>query len=79
MRTTIFETESSGHTSRDPSRDYGTIRRLSMMLFVDEKPRPSALEIVITRPPSVGRLYHHLAIQARPNAMQQLFYYRKGA
>ena len=27
--------------------------------------------------PSVGRLYHHLAILARPNALQQLFYYAK--
>lgn len=25
--------------------------------------------------PTAGRLYHHLAILARPNAMQQLFYY----
>jgi Est1 DNA/RNA binding domain len=25
--------------------------------------------------PSVGRLYHHLAILARPNALQQLYYY----
>lgn len=70
----IFEAEGSGHTSLD----HGTIRRLSTMLFVDEKPGPSSLEIGITRPPSVGRLYHHLAILARPNAMQQLFYYRKG-
>ena len=28
--------------------------------------------------PSTGRLYHHLAILARPNAVQQLFYYVKG-
>lgn len=27
--------------------------------------------------PSTGRLYHHLAILARPNALQQLFYYAK--
>ncbi|KXJ94197.1 hypothetical protein Micbo1qcDRAFT_42103 [Microdochium bolleyi] len=27
--------------------------------------------------PSTGRLYHHLAILARPNALQQLFYYSK--
>jgi len=27
--------------------------------------------------PSTGRLYHHLAILARPNALQQLFYYTK--
>ncbi|KAI2639191.1 hypothetical protein GGS21DRAFT_506327 [Xylaria nigripes] len=27
--------------------------------------------------PTVGRLYHHLAILARPNALQQLFYYSK--
>ncbi|CAN8100461.1 unnamed protein product [Discula destructiva] len=27
--------------------------------------------------PSTGRLYHHLAILARPNAVQQLFYYTK--
>ncbi|KAF2185526.1 hypothetical protein K469DRAFT_687853 [Zopfia rhizophila CBS 207.26] len=27
------------------------------------------------RSPSVGRLYHHLAILARPNATQQLYYY----
>ena len=27
--------------------------------------------------PSTGRLYHHLAIMARPNALQQLFYYAK--
>ncbi|RYP01919.1 hypothetical protein DL764_006014 [Monosporascus ibericus] len=26
---------------------------------------------------TVGRLYHHLAILARPNALQQLFYYAK--
>ncbi|KAK8011843.1 AT hook motif family protein [Apiospora arundinis] len=25
--------------------------------------------------PYTGRLYHHLAILARPNALQQLFYY----
>ncbi|KAK4041987.1 hypothetical protein C8A01DRAFT_14340 [Parachaetomium inaequale] len=27
--------------------------------------------------PTTGRLYHHLAILARPNAMQQLYYYSK--
>ncbi|KAI9696416.1 MAG: hypothetical protein M1836_005694 [Candelina mexicana] len=27
--------------------------------------------------PMTGRLYHHLAILARPNALQQLFYYAK--
>jgi len=27
--------------------------------------------------PTTGRLYHHLAILARPNALQQLFYYSK--
>ncbi|KAH7037622.1 uncharacterized protein B0I36DRAFT_237003, partial [Microdochium trichocladiopsis] len=27
--------------------------------------------------PPTGRLYHHLAILARPNALQQLFYYTK--
>lgn len=27
--------------------------------------------------PTTGRLYHHLAIMARPNALQQLFYYYK--
>ncbi|RYO79196.1 hypothetical protein DL766_006947 [Monosporascus sp. MC13-8B] len=27
--------------------------------------------------PTVGRLYHHLAILARPNALRQLFYYVK--
>ena len=27
--------------------------------------------------PITGRLYHHLAILARPNALQQLFYYAK--
>jgi hypothetical protein len=27
--------------------------------------------------PTTGRLYHHLAILARPNAIQQLFYYAK--
>jgi hypothetical protein len=29
------------------------------------------------RAPTTGRLYHHLAILARPNALQQLFYYVK--
>lgn len=29
------------------------------------------------RLPRTGRLYHHLAILARPNALQQLFYYAK--
>src|SRR6266487_1434765 len=29
------------------------------------------------RSPETGRLYHHLAILARPNALQQLFYYYK--
>jgi hypothetical protein len=27
--------------------------------------------------PSVGRLYHHLAILARPNALQQMYYYSR--
>ncbi|KAG7402699.1 Telomerase-binding protein EST1A [Fusarium oxysporum f. sp. rapae] len=27
--------------------------------------------------PTTGRLYHHLAILARPNALQQLYYYNK--
>ncbi|KAH0543401.1 hypothetical protein FGG08_002259 [Glutinoglossum americanum] len=27
--------------------------------------------------PTVGRLYHHLAILARPNALQQLYYYTR--
>ncbi|CAJ2508638.1 Uu.00g136640.m01.CDS01 [Anthostomella pinea] len=27
--------------------------------------------------PTTVRLYHHLAILARPNALQQLFYYTK--
>ncbi|KAI1839424.1 hypothetical protein JX266_014365, partial [Neoarthrinium moseri] len=29
------------------------------------------------RAPTTGRLYHHLAILARPNPLQQLFYYTK--
>ncbi|KAF1357737.1 hypothetical protein EJ07DRAFT_127523 [Lizonia empirigonia] len=29
------------------------------------------------RNPPVGRLYHHLAILARPNALQQLYYYSR--
>src|SRR5436190_19960734 len=29
------------------------------------------------RSPTVGRLYHHLAILERPNVLQQLFYYFK--
>ncbi len=29
------------------------------------------------RSPTTGRLYHHLAILARPNALQQLYYYAK--
>lgn len=29
------------------------------------------------RLPTTGRLYHHLAILARPNALQQLYYYAK--
>ncbi|KAI3565815.1 hypothetical protein IWW34DRAFT_641977 [Fusarium oxysporum f. sp. albedinis] len=29
------------------------------------------------RSPTTGRLYHHLAILARPNALQQLYYYTK--
>jgi hypothetical protein len=29
------------------------------------------------RSPQTGRLYHHLAILARPNALQQLFYFVK--
>ena len=29
------------------------------------------------RNPAVGRLYHHLGILARPNALQQLYYYSK--
>ena len=29
------------------------------------------------RTPKIGRLYHHLAILARPNALQQLFFYGK--
>ncbi|OAA65080.1 hypothetical protein LEL_10527 [Akanthomyces lecanii RCEF 1005] len=29
------------------------------------------------RSPEVGRLYHHLAILARPDALQQLYYYNK--
>ena len=32
---------------------------------------------VSNRQPSIGRLYHHLAILARPDALQQLFYYAK--
>lgn len=30
-----------------------------------------------SQPPRTGRLHHHLAILARPNAVQQLFYYTK--
>jgi hypothetical protein len=29
------------------------------------------------RAPRIGRLYHHLAIRARPNPLQQLFFYGK--
>jgi hypothetical protein len=29
------------------------------------------------RAPTTGRLYHHLAILAKPNVLQQLFYYSK--
>ncbi|KAF2185767.1 hypothetical protein K469DRAFT_777626 [Zopfia rhizophila CBS 207.26] len=28
----------------------------------------------VNKSPSVGRLYHHLAIPAQPNALQQLYY-----
>jgi len=31
----------------------------------------------LDKAPTTGRLYHHLAILARPNALQQLFYYGK--
>jgi len=31
----------------------------------------------VDKNPSVGRLYHHLAILARPNALQQLYYYAR--
>ncbi|KAL9480793.1 hypothetical protein ACSS6W_005579 [Trichoderma asperelloides] len=48
-----------------------------MMLFVAENSGLPSLEFGIPRPPTAGRLHHHLAILARPNAMQQLFYYRK--
>jgi hypothetical protein len=30
-----------------------------------------------SKAPTTGRLYHHLAILARPNALQQLYYYAK--
>ncbi|KAL2067550.1 hypothetical protein VTL71DRAFT_1975 [Oculimacula yallundae] len=33
--------------------------------------------IASDRAPATARLYHHLAILARPNALQQLFYYSK--
>ena len=29
------------------------------------------------RQPTIGRLYHHLAILSRPHALQQLFFYAK--
>lgn len=32
---------------------------------------------VSDKAPTTGRLHHHLAILARPNAVQQLFYYTK--
>lgn len=32
---------------------------------------------VSDKTPTTGRLYHHLAILARPNALQQLYYYAK--
>lgn len=47
------------------------------MLFIVQKFGPLSLGIGITKPLTAGRLYHHLAILVRPNAMQQLFYYRK--
>ena len=31
----------------------------------------------LNKAPTAGRLYHHLAVLARPNALQQLFYYAK--
>jgi len=31
----------------------------------------------VDKAPATGRLYHHLAILARPNMLQQLFYYNK--
>lgn len=33
--------------------------------------------IASDKAPTTGRLYHHLAILARPNALQQLYYYAK--
>jgi hypothetical protein len=43
------------------------------MLIVKLAPDTKAAD----KNPTVGRLYHHLAILARPNALQQLYYYSR--
>ncbi|CAI6334507.1 unnamed protein product [Periconia digitata] len=56
------------------------------MAIEDENPRDRETWAAVARSwyskaadknPSVGRLYHHLAILARPNALQQLYYYSR--
>jgi hypothetical protein len=38
---------------------------------------PATGTLASDKAPTTERLYHHLAILARPNALQQLFYYAK--
>ena len=56
------------------------------MAIEDENPRDRETWAAVARSwyskaadknPIVGRLYHHLAILARPNALQQLYYYAR--
>ncbi|KAK0632258.1 hypothetical protein B0T14DRAFT_559970 [Immersiella caudata] len=56
------------------------------MAIEDDNPRDREVWTAVSRgwyskasdsAPGTGRLYHHLAILARPNALQQLFYYNK--
>ncbi|RWA03437.1 hypothetical protein EKO27_g11668 [Xylaria grammica] len=85
-RTLLHEHHDFFLASQHPSASPALKRLASKMAIEDEDIRDREVWTSVSRhwyskasdkAPTTGRLYHHLAILARPNALQQLFYYTK--
>ncbi|TQN64497.1 Telomerase-binding protein EST1A, partial [Colletotrichum shisoi] len=85
-RTLLHEHHDFFLASQHPSASPALRRLASKMAIEDDDLKDREVWTSVSRhwyskasdkAPTTGRLYHHLAILARPNGLQQLFYYSK--
>ncbi|XXH02323.1 hypothetical protein Hte_008696 [Hypoxylon texense] len=85
-RTLLHEHHDFFLASQHPSASQALRRLASKMAIEDDDIRDREVWTSVSRhwyskasdkAPTTGRLYHHLAILARPNPLQQLYYYTK--